>query len=87
MAALRPVLVGVALVGRVLRYCAFVHMVAVDAVNVAVVHVIGVPVVRDRDVTAALAVGVLVTGVRRVLSGIWHGGNPLCSHAHRLYEH
>jgi hypothetical protein len=87
MAAFRPVLVGVALVGHVLSDCAFVHMVAVDAVKVTIVHVIGVLVVRERDVTAALAVGVLVAGVRLVLNGIWHGGNPLCDHAHHLYGH
>jgi hypothetical protein len=77
VAALRPVLVGVALMGRVPALLALVGMAVVDPVNVVAVRVVGVVAVRERDVAAALTVGVLVPGVRRVLGGIWHGGAPL----------
>jgi hypothetical protein len=77
MPALRPVLMGVALVHRVPGSIAFVRVVAVDAVHVAVVRVVGVVLVRERDVTAALAVGVLVARVRGMLNRIWHCGDPL----------
>jgi hypothetical protein len=46
-------------------------------VNVPVVHVVGVALVRHRDVAAVLAVGVLVVVMRGVL-GVWHGGRPSC---------
>jgi len=72
VAALRPVLVRVALVRHVAGRRALVDVVAVDAVNVPLVDVVGVLVVRERDVAAALAVGVLVVVVRGVL-GVWHG--------------
>ena len=55
---------------------AFVHVIGVDPVNVAVVRVIGVIAVRERDVAAALTVGVLVAGVR-CMNGIWHGSGSL----------
>jgi hypothetical protein len=76
VAALLPVLVGVALVRQVPGLLAFVGVVAVDAVNVAVVRVVGVIVVRERDVAAVLAVGVLMAAVRDVLGGVWHGQSP-----------
>lgn len=76
MPALLPVLVGMALMRRVLTCLAFVHVVIVDAVNVPVMLVIGVIAVRERDVAAALAVDVLVAGVRGVLDGIRHSGSP-----------
>jgi hypothetical protein len=86
VAALRPVLVGVALVGRVPGCLALVRVIAVVPVNVAVVRVIGVIEVRERDVAAALAVSVLMAGVRFVLGGIWHGSDPLCGWT-RLHAH
>ena len=55
---------------------AFVHVVAVDPVNMAIVLVIGVVAVRKRDVTTAFTMGVLVIGVRGVLSRVRHGGAP-----------
>jgi hypothetical protein len=73
VAALRPVLVGVAVMRHVPAFAAFVHVVAVDAVNVTVMRVVGVVIVRESDVTAVRTVRVLVAGVRRVLSRIWHG--------------
>jgi hypothetical protein len=74
VAALRALL-GMALGRHVPGLRALVDVVAVDAVNVAVMRVVGVIPVRERDVAAALAVGVLVTGVRGVLDGIWHGSS------------
>jgi hypothetical protein len=88
VATVLSVLVGVAPVRDVLSVPAFVHMVAVDAVNVAVVRVIGVVAVRERDVAAALAMGVLVTGVRGVLDGIRHVRSPpLVMASHLAYGH
>jgi hypothetical protein len=78
VAALRPVLVGVALVGGVPTRLALVHVIAVDSVDVAVVGVVGVIAVRERDMAAGVAVGVLMAGVGRV-NGIGHGGGPLCA--------
>jgi hypothetical protein len=84
--ALQAVLVGVTLMRHVPALGAFVHVVAVDPVNVAVVRVIGVVAVWERDVTAALAVGMLVIGVCGVLNRIGHRGGPsrakLISHEH-----
>jgi hypothetical protein len=77
VAALRPVLVRVALVRHVAGRRALVCVVGVDAVNVPVVRVVGVPVVRERDVATALAVGVLVVVMRGVL-GACHGSRPSC---------
>jgi hypothetical protein len=74
--ALQAVLVGVTLMRHVPALGAFVHVVAVDPVNVAVVRVIGVVAVWERDVTAALAVGMLVIGVCGVLNRIGHRGGP-----------
>jgi hypothetical protein len=76
VAALQAVLVGVALVRHVPGLLALVDVVAVDAVNVAVVRVVGVIVVRELDVAAARAVGVLMIVVRDVLGGVWHDGSP-----------
>ena len=78
VAALRPVLVGVPLMRRVLCSPAFVHMVAVETMDVALICIVDVLAVRERDVTAALAVNVLVTGVCGVLSGVRHCDIPLC---------
>jgi hypothetical protein len=77
VAAVRPVLVLVALVRDVVGRRALVDVVAVDAVNVPVVRVVGVALVRHRDVAAALAVGVLVLVMRDVL-GVRHGDRPSC---------
>jgi hypothetical protein len=79
VAAVRPVPVAVALVWRVPGCLAFVHVIAVDAVNVVAVRVVGVVAVRERDVAAVLSVGVLMGRVRCVSSGIWHGSGPLCA--------
>ena len=76
VAALRSVLVRMALMLRVLGLSALVDVVAVDAVHVPVMHVVGVIPVRDRDVAAAFAVDVLVVVVRDVLKGFWHGVSP-----------
>ena len=70
--ALRPVVMVMSFMGRMLRVPAFVHVVIVDAVDMAVVRVIGVIAVRELEVAASLAVGVRVIGVRSVLNGIWH---------------
>jgi hypothetical protein len=78
VAAARPVLVGVALVGRVAGCRALVDVIAVNPVNVPVVGVIGVIPVRERDVATALAMGVVVTGVRGVLKSVRHGDSPPC---------
>ena len=76
VAALQAVLVGVALVRHVPGLLALVDVVAVDAVNVAVVRVVGVIAVRERDVTAPLAVLVRVIGMHGVLSRLCHVGSP-----------
>ena len=68
VAALRPVFVGVTVMCHVSVFAAFVHMVAVDTVNVTVMRVVGVVVVLESDVTTVRAVRVLVVGVRWVLS-------------------
>jgi hypothetical protein len=81
VAALQSVLVGVVLVRSVPGCLALVHVIIVDPVDVAVINVVGVVAVRERDVAAALAVGVLVVGVGCVLNGIWHGGDPFCGQA------
>jgi hypothetical protein len=87
VAALWPVLVGVALVRHVPGFAAFVHVVAVDAVNVAVMRVVGVVAVRESDMAAVRAVRVLVIGVRCVLNGIWHGCSLLRALAHDALGH
>jgi hypothetical protein len=79
--ALRPVVMLVIFMGRMLRVPAFVHVVTVDAVDMAVVRVIGVIAVREAEVAAALTVGVRVIGVRGVLNGNRHAGNPSCGAA------
>jgi hypothetical protein len=71
--ALRTVLVGVAIVRNVPALSAFVHMVAVLVVNVAVMHIVGVIAVRDRDVAAALPVRMIMTSMLFVLEGSRHG--------------
>ncbi len=70
--ALRPVLMVMTFMGRMLRVPAFIHVVIVDAVDMAVVRVIGVIAVREPEVAAALAVGVRVIGVRGVLNKTRH---------------
>jgi hypothetical protein len=77
--ALLSMLMSMALMGQMLRFPAFIHMVPVDAVNVTIVCVIGVIAVRERDVTAGLTMGVLMAGVRGVLNRIRHFGNPPCT--------
>jgi hypothetical protein len=72
MAAVRSVLVGVALVDRVGRGLALVGVALVQAVQMAVVDVVDMVGVRDRDMAAAGAVLVGVVAVQRV------GG---CGHA------
>jgi hypothetical protein len=72
MTALRRVLVVVTLVGSVPGWHALVRVIVVHPVNVAVVRVVGVIDVRERDMAAALAMSVLVLGVLHVLRGIWH---------------
>jgi uncharacterized membrane protein YecN with MAPEG domain len=76
VAAVRAVLVGVALVSDVPGALALVDVIVMNAVNVAVVHVVGVVLVRDGDMAAALAMSVVVACVRRVLSGSWHLVTP-----------
>jgi hypothetical protein len=68
--ALRPVLVGVPVMCYVPEFAAFVHVVAVDAVNVAVMRVVGVVAVREGDMAAVRTVRVLVGRVCCVLGGI-----------------
>jgi hypothetical protein len=51
-------------------------MLPVGAVDVAVVRVVGVVAVLERDMAAAFGVDVLVIGVRVVLAGLRHGGSP-----------
>jgi hypothetical protein len=75
VAALRPVLVSVALVRHVPGRRALVDVVGVNAVHVPLVGVVRVAVVRERDVAAALAMGVLVVVMRGVL-GVCHGSRP-----------
>ncbi len=70
--ALRPVLMVMTFMGRMLRVPAFIHVVIVDTVDMAVVRVIGVIAVREPQVAAALAVGVRVIGVRGVLNETQH---------------
>jgi hypothetical protein len=48
---------------------ALVDMTVVQTMQVAVVHVVGVILVGDRDVAAALTMGVVVLRVRAVLGG------------------
>jgi hypothetical protein len=76
VAAVRAVLVLVLLMGRVLAGGAFVDVFAVRSVDVAVVRVVGVVAVLERDVAAAFGVDVRVIGVRLVLAGVRHGGSP-----------
>ena len=78
VAAARPVLVGVALVGRVAGCRALVDVIAVNAVDVPVVGIIGVVPVRERDMAAARPVLVGVASVRGVLKSIRHGDSPPC---------
>jgi hypothetical protein len=75
VAAVRPVLVLVALVRHVVSRRALVDVVVVDTVNVPVVRVVGVALVRHRHVAAVRPVLVLVVAMRGVL-GVWHGGRP-----------
>jgi hypothetical protein len=51
-------------------------VVFVHAVKVAVVGVVGVVLVRDGDVPAALAVGVNVAGVLVMRGGVGHDAGP-----------
>lgn len=75
VATVRPVLVFMALVSRViLADLAFVHVVAVDAVDVAVVHEVRVVAMRNGDVATVLAMGVLVISMREVLNRTGHAG-------------
>jgi hypothetical protein len=77
VAALRPVLMRVALVRHVPGRRALVNVVAVDAMNVSVVCVVSVALVRERDVAAALAVRMLMVVMRGVL-GVCHIDRPSC---------
>jgi hypothetical protein len=61
--------VGVGLVGHVVLEDALVPMPVVDAVNVAVVQVVGVVAVTDCDVPAIGAMCVLVVGVGVMVGG------------------
>jgi hypothetical protein len=76
VSALRAVLMVVPLMGCVLAGAAFVGVIAVDPVDVAVVGVVGVVVVLECDVAAVIAMGVRVIGVRGVLAGVRHSGSP-----------
>jgi hypothetical protein len=76
VAALRSVLVRMALMLRVPGLRALVDVVVVDAVHVPVVHVVDVISVRHRDVATALAMDMLVIVVLDVHGGVWHGGSP-----------
>jgi hypothetical protein len=76
VATVRAVLVPVLIVGRVLAGRALVDVLPVNPVDVAVVRVVGVVTVRERDMAAAFGVDVLVIGVRLVLAGLRHGGSP-----------
>jgi hypothetical protein len=76
VAAIRSVLVRVALMLRVPSQRALVNVVVVDAVHVSLVHIVDVISVRHRDVATALAVGMLVVVVLDVHGGVWHGGSP-----------
>jgi hypothetical protein len=64
VAALRPVVVGVAVMCHVPAFAAFVYVVAMDAVDVTVMRVVGVVVVRESDVAAVRTVNVLMADVR-----------------------
>jgi hypothetical protein len=76
VAAARAVLVGVALVSDVVGVPALVDVIVMNAVNVAVVHVVGVVAMRDGDVAAALAMSVVVACVRRMVKGGRHLVTP-----------
>jgi|SRR5687768_10215248 hypothetical protein len=65
-------LVVVVLVCQVAGQGALVDVVLVHPVDVVVMQVVDVVVVREGQVAASLAVGVLVVGVRAVLG---HGGH------------
>jgi hypothetical protein len=79
--AVRPVLVGVTVVRNVGGLGAFVHVITVRVMDMAVMGVIGVIFVRNRHVAAALPVGVLVAGVGRMLKRVRHQTRPLCGQA------
>jgi hypothetical protein len=64
VAALRSVLVAVAVMCHVPAFAAFVNVVVMDAVNVTVMRVVGVVVVHESDVAAVRAVHVLMADVR-----------------------
>jgi hypothetical protein len=51
-------------------------VVLVDAVKVSVMGVVGVTLVRDGDVAAALTVGVSVAGVCVMHGGVGHDAGP-----------
>jgi hypothetical protein len=72
VAALRPVRVGVTVMCHVPAFAAFVHVIAMDAVNVTVMRVVGVVAMCEPNVAAAFAVSVGVIGVRGVLNGAGH---------------
>jgi hypothetical protein len=80
--AVRSVLMGVTLVSDVGGLDAFVHVIAVRVVDMPVMRVIGVIAVRNRHVAAALAVGVLMAGVHRMLKRVRHRTRPLCARTH-----
>lgn len=78
VAAVGAVLVVMTLMSSVaIRALAFVHMVAMDTVDVTVVGKICVVAVRHRDVAASLAVGMRVVGMRGVLSRTGHAAQSL----------
>lgn len=81
MTAVRTVLVGVTLVRNMGDFGAFVHVITVQVMDMAVVGVIGVIAVRNRHVTTALAMDVLVAGVGRMLKRVRHRTRPPCARA------
>jgi hypothetical protein len=74
----------VPLMRHVPALCAFVGVVAVGAVEMPVVRVVGVVAVRERDVTTALTVGMLMTLVSGVQSRVRHRTGPSCRQTHPL---
>lgn len=80
VAALLPVLMGMARVRHMPLRGALVSVVAVNPVNVAVVRVVGVIAVGNRHMAAARSVSVLVAGVRDMRNGIWHEGPSVWWH-------
>jgi hypothetical protein len=85
MPALSAVLMVVSLMRCVLGGAAFVDMTLVNAVDVALVRVVGVIAVLKRDVAAVFAVDVRVIGVRGVLAGVRHDGSPFSRYGRRLH--